>query len=299
MSQSSPTIGAGKSGADYRSEDNSAKTALLNHHKGGLAPSYAEAGCLWLDDTATPWLLKMFNGADWISVSEVDATTNEAKPYINGGALADASETVKGIIGLATDAEVATGTATDKVPTVKQLADNTGVGGLVLLSTATALNSTTVEFITDINTTYDEYEIHIIDLVSASNALVYLRASEDEGTSYKSGTSDYYYNTRRWQGSSTGSVSATANRIQLTGLGNSLGNPLSGIVRIYNPTGTTDHKIFMHDISWEDNAGAVVVREAGSGLYKATLNAIDAFQIFMSSGNITSGEFKLYGVKKS
>lgn len=87
MTQSTPTIGAGKSGLAYRQEDNDGKKALLNHHKGSSAPSYAEAGILWLDDAATPWALKLYDGADWIKIADVNATANTVMPYLGATAL--------------------------------------------------------------------------------------------------------------------------------------------------------------------------------------------------------------------
>lgn len=86
MSQSNPTIGANKSGLTYRQEDNDGKKALLNHHKGSSVPSYAEAGAIWLDDTFTPWVLKIHDGTDWINLGEVHATNNTFTAY--SGALA-------------------------------------------------------------------------------------------------------------------------------------------------------------------------------------------------------------------
>lgn len=87
MSQSSPTIGANKSGLVYRQEDNDGKQALLNHHKGPSAPSYAEAGAIWLDDAATPWLLKAHDGTDWIVLAAMNASTNTATPYLGAAPL--------------------------------------------------------------------------------------------------------------------------------------------------------------------------------------------------------------------
>ncbi len=87
MSQASPTIGANKSGLVYRQEDNDGKTALLNHHKGASAPSYAEAGAIWLDDSSTPWALKIYDGADWITLGGVNATANTFQPYAGTAAL--------------------------------------------------------------------------------------------------------------------------------------------------------------------------------------------------------------------
>jgi len=87
MSQANPTIGADKTGLAYRQEDNDGKKALLTHHKGATAPSYAEAGLLWIDDSTTPWKLKLHDGADWIVLGSVNADNNAFLPYLGTGAL--------------------------------------------------------------------------------------------------------------------------------------------------------------------------------------------------------------------
>ncbi|HYD17061.1 MAG TPA: hypothetical protein VEF76_01115 [Patescibacteria group bacterium] len=81
MSQSSPTIGANKDGLTFRQEGNDARKALMTHHKGSAAPDYAEAGAIWLDDAATPWLLKLHDGADWITLGGIHAGNNTFQPY--------------------------------------------------------------------------------------------------------------------------------------------------------------------------------------------------------------------------
>jgi hypothetical protein len=81
MTQSTPTIGSGKSGLQYRTEDNDGKKALLNHHKGATAPTYAEAGMVWMDDAATPWIMKVYDGSNWINIGDVHATNNTFTPY--------------------------------------------------------------------------------------------------------------------------------------------------------------------------------------------------------------------------
>ncbi|MFH1158911.1 MAG: hypothetical protein V1721_08585 [Pseudomonadota bacterium] len=81
MTQATPIIGANQTGLAYRAADNDGKKALLNHHKGSTVPPYAEAGILWLDDAATPWLLKIHDGTDWITIASVNAATNAVVPY--------------------------------------------------------------------------------------------------------------------------------------------------------------------------------------------------------------------------
>ncbi len=87
MSQASPTIGANKSGLVYRLEDNDGKKALLTHHKGAAAPAYAEAGMIWLDDSATPWTLKFYDGGDWIALGALHAGHNSFLPFMGTSAL--------------------------------------------------------------------------------------------------------------------------------------------------------------------------------------------------------------------
>lgn len=87
MTQSNPILGANLSGLTYRTQDNNAKRALLNHHKGSAAPTYAEAGMIWMDDSDTPWRLKVHDGSDWIILGEVNSTTNTFTPYLGAAAL--------------------------------------------------------------------------------------------------------------------------------------------------------------------------------------------------------------------
>jgi len=87
MSQANPSIGANKPGLTYRNEDNAGKLALLSSNKGSTAPSYAVAGTIWLDDSATPWRLKIYDGADWIAFGAVNATTNAFTPFLGTSAI--------------------------------------------------------------------------------------------------------------------------------------------------------------------------------------------------------------------
>ena len=52
------------------------RTALNSTHKGATAPTYKIAGTIWLDDTTTPWYLKIYDGADWITIGSVNASGN-------------------------------------------------------------------------------------------------------------------------------------------------------------------------------------------------------------------------------
>lgn len=52
------------------------RDALHSCHSGSSRPSYAVAGTVWLDTTTTPWVIKIFDGTDDISIGTVNATSN-------------------------------------------------------------------------------------------------------------------------------------------------------------------------------------------------------------------------------
>lgn len=136
MSQFDPVIGGDKSGIAYRQDDNNGKKALLTHHKGATPPAYAEAGIIWLDDSATPWQLKLYDGSDWIVTAAVNASTNQFSPFFNGAALQSGTETVAGLLRKATEAEAIAGTDDEAAMTALRTAQAIGAmdisgGGLI------------------------------------------------------------------------------------------------------------------------------------------------------------------------
>ncbi len=82
------TIDAGsKSGSQLAIDLNNWRDSVHSCHSGATAPSYAAAGILWLDTSGTPWLLKWYDGTDWIVQGSVDASTNAYTPYYQGSAV--------------------------------------------------------------------------------------------------------------------------------------------------------------------------------------------------------------------
>ena len=52
-----------KSGSALASDLNSWRDALHSMHRGSTRPTYAVHGMMWIDDSATPWLVKIYNGS--------------------------------------------------------------------------------------------------------------------------------------------------------------------------------------------------------------------------------------------
>jgi len=113
MSQFDPTVFIDtESGTQLVQRLNSAFIAVVSAHKGAAAPTYAEAGMVWIDDSATPWLVKRHDGQDWIVEGAIDPTANTFTPYRAGvalgtlatqgaGAVAITGGSIAGIVDLA------------------------------------------------------------------------------------------------------------------------------------------------------------------------------------------------------
>ena len=73
------------SGAAFRGDANNALAALGSTMKGPNAPPAPIAGMMWLDDdtpSASVWTLKLYDGADWISIATFDISANTWAPVI-------------------------------------------------------------------------------------------------------------------------------------------------------------------------------------------------------------------------
>lgn len=175
--------------------------------------------------------------------------------------------------------------------------------GLNLLSTATASNSAAIDFTSYIDSSYDEYVLNIINLVPASNGVnLWLQVSEDAGSTWKSGSSNYRWTNFTQVGGTAADLSTGDTKAQLTDgtytIANTSNYSVNGQIRIFKPSGSTLYKVFNSQFSYLYN-GTTLATNHGSSMYINSTNAINGLRIKMSSGNITSGEFKLYGVKKS
>lgn len=72
-----------KSGTALATDLNSWRSALHSTHSGATAPSYLVAGMLWADTTSSNYELKMYDGAQWITVGIIDATNNVARVAVD------------------------------------------------------------------------------------------------------------------------------------------------------------------------------------------------------------------------
>jgi len=177
-------------------------------------------------------------------------------------------------------------------------------GALVKISTATASSSASVAF-TGLSSTYFMYIIKFNDVQPATDStFLALRTSTDNGSSYDSGASDYSWsmNYLNQTGSENGEGDAADSYIRVIGdngtndMGTGTNETGSGTVYLYNPSATKFTFVNTESFFFNQDTENTAVYVGGC---RESAADVDAIQFIMSSGNIASGEFVLYGVKNT
>jgi hypothetical protein len=171
-------------------------------------------------------------------------------------------------------------------------------GDMVHLSTQTASNSATIDFTSVMSNTYRYYKVFIHNLLPAtSGTTCYFRVSTDNGSTFKDGASDYYLVVSVLGAGIAGGQALGIDRINFPAVGYGMGNGSNDQSR-WEITITGAHdavKTGVHIVG-NYNTGSGLYSFSGGGMYNAT-TAVDAIRFLMSSGNISTGTFSLYGIK--
>lgn len=176
-----------------------------------------------------------------------------------------------------------------------------GGGGLVKIAVKTAASSATLDFTSDITSTYDSY-IFVISAIKGSTAALQMLVSFDNGSTWKNTNSYNQASIYIRADSSTvsGHVAPNDPQFDLTiGQGsNATTDPVGGTITM---TGYPDTKAQMFDwkISQLGNGGGYERYIIGGGnYYDGTTAPINAVRFQYASGSLVTGTITLYGYQK-
>ena len=174
-----------------------------------------------------------------------------------------------------------------------------GGGTWEYISSVTASTSATVDFLSSFSSTYDTYMITWVGVVPVSDGsnlqmLVAITDTAQTGASYKyaklgqidSGTADNH------QSTGVGYVRLDANS------GTATAEHSDGHVVIHNVNDTTYYKSILFRSANLSNTPDFRTN-VGGGMYTGSAAALTGCQFKMSTGNISVGTFRLYGLAKS
>ena len=180
--------------------------------------------------------------------------------------------------------------------------DGISSGALVLLATATASASSSIDFISGINDTFDHYVFEGIGIVPAiDNAELFVLTSANGGSSYDNSASDYVTSyLAGTNGNPSQNGGGDTAQIDLTFSGQNTGNAAGASINfsmtLYAPANASLWTIidFKSSFITADGDGGFT---SGMGARESAA-IVDALRFILSVGDMVSGEFKHYGVKK-
>ena len=179
-------------------------------------------------------------------------------------------------------------------------------GSMTLLQTQTASSSSTIDFTSNIDSTYDSYVFKFINMHPATNSVEFsFNMSADSGSNYNVTKTTTHFRAFHSENDADTALAydagvdlAQSTSFQPLGfyIGNNNDDNLNGTLQIFNPSSNTFVKHFISTTSF--NHIPADAREMNSYIagYGNTTSAINAIQFKMSSGNIDSGTIKMYGV---
>jgi len=190
------------------------------------------------------------------------------------------------------------------VTNVTDFASVPGGGVLKLLSTQTASASSTIDFTSGIDSTYDTYVFKYINIHPSSVAQLTVNF-RDGGSNFDATKTTTAFNPYHNESDSGAGLEyreawdlaqSTSDQIIAQEVGNGNDETASGYLHLFNPSSTTFVKHFIGVTQYYQTfgqTGSFGVHYAG---YCNTTTAIDGVRFKMSSGNIDAGTIKMYGV---
>jgi len=177
-------------------------------------------------------------------------------------------------------------------------------GSLVLISEQTASSSATIDFTSDIDSTYKEYQFHFTDIHPATNSADFsFQVDTGTNTSYNQTMTTTAFRGLHTEDDGTTSLNYDTGRdlAQSTSfkiLGHEVGNGndeiISGILHLFEPSSTTFVKHFMATVNIY--AASDMSENKFTAGYINTTTALTRVRFKFSSGNIDAGTIKMYGV---
>jgi hypothetical protein len=174
------------------------------------------------------------------------------------------------------------------------------VGAKVLLKSVSANNtSVNLDATGWYNAAFDEYEIHLVDIIPITSAIT-LGMRVSNGGVFDTGA-NYNSNDFEWLNGATGTGGGGAGQTSFS-LARSVSIAtsvpgLSGRFILSNP-GSAKFKSIYGEAQAADTSGGTRVLGWVYGFMYTSTSAIDGIRILSSSGNINSGTMRIYGIAK-
>ena len=169
-------------------------------------------------------------------------------------------------------------------------------GSLILLSSTTASDDSTVTITGLDSTTYNAYVLHLIGIAPTADANFHMRVTTG-GTA--DSDSEYDKSSVNRKSTSVGNTTTDDNEAQWrinNTVGTDTGETTNHIIHLFNFSNSSEYSMYTNESSHLNASGELEGYNGGGSHTVAEEN--NGVQFYFASGNIESGEFKLYGLKK-
>jgi len=177
-------------------------------------------------------------------------------------------------------------------------------GSLNFISKSTASSSSSVDFTSGIDSTYDEYIFQFINIHPSNDDITFhFQANASGGSGFNETITSTQFRATVGEDGSSASLDYLSSADQSQGtsyqlLAGSVGSDndqgLSGFLHIFNPSNTTFVKHFLGSFNSVAHSNRCNLQYVGG--YFNTTSALDEFSFKFSSGTVDSGDIILYGV---
>lgn len=178
------------------------------------------------------------------------------------------------------------------------------IGAVQTASASATIDFTATSYAAAFDGTYDHVILMLNDVIPATNGVyLALRVGYGAGPTYPAVTYTYGGRLSGPAGGadfgSDASLDNDATWIRLTRSTNGISNAnfLSGTVEFSGAVNGSNSKLFRSRMAYIQSASVISAQAECSGAWVGATTALTAIRLLMSSGNITSGDFRLYGVK--
>jgi hypothetical protein len=191
------------------------------------------------------------------------------------------------------------------VKDITQFGSITSLGSLTHIATQTASSSANITFTSGIDSTYKGYIFYLVDIhPETDNSSFTFQVSTDGGSSYGVTATTTYFRGQQQEGgggvtqlsynTSDDAAQSTNFLVLSEDCGNDNDQAVSGVLKIFNPSGTTFVKHFQSHFSGSQ-FNNYSFNELIAGYFNDT-SAINAVKFSFGAGDIDSGQILLFGL---
>ena len=184
---------------------------------------------------------------------------------------------------------------------VTALPSSVALGDMVLVSSATASSSATIDFTLG---DYKEYQFYFVNIHPATDNTDFMfNVSIDSGSNYNVAKTTTQFRALHAEANNDTNLQyfpshdlaqSTAFQTLISEIGNENDETAIGTMSLFNPSSTTFVKHYISRLNSYASFNYSI--EQYSAGYGNTTSAVDAIRFQMSSGNIDSGTILMYGI---